>query len=55
MAESPDFKKLLRAFDEKQVDMERGESSRRAFARLRKLQRRLPAGFLFDRAEAHAR
>jgi len=33
----------------------RDESRQRALARLRKLQRPLPAGFVFDREEANAR
>ncbi len=32
-----------------------GQSRPRALARLRKLQRPLPAGFVFDRGEANAR
>ncbi len=36
-------------------EVNRDQSQARALARLRKLQRKLPAGFVFDREEANAR
>lgn len=36
-------------------EVSRDQKTQRALARLRKLSRRLPAGFIFDREEANAR
>jgi len=45
----------IRIVDKRVFEVGRDESRQRAMARLRKLQRRLPAGFVFDREEANAR
>jgi antitoxin MazE len=39
----------------RQFDVRRDPARRRALERLRRLRRPLPAGFVFDRAEANAR
>lgn len=45
----------IRIVDKRVFEVRRDESRQRALARLRKLQRPLPAGFVFDREEANAR
>lgn len=45
----------IRIVDKRAFEVGRDESRQRALARLRKLRRPLPAGFIFDREEAHAR
>ena len=45
----------IRIVDKRVFEVERDESRQRALARLHKLQRPLPAGFVFDREEANAR
>lgn len=45
----------IRIVDKRAFEVGRDESRHRALARLRKLQRSLPAGFVFDREEANAR
>lgn len=45
----------IRVAGAKQFEVSRDRSRERALARLRKLRRPLPAGFVFDRADANAR
>lgn len=45
----------IRIVDKRAFEVGRDESRQRALARLRKLRRPLPAGFVFDREEANAR
>ena len=45
----------IRIADRRIFDVSRDRTRERALARLRKLRRPLPAGFVFDRAEANAR
>jgi len=45
----------IRIVDKRTFEVGRDESRQRALARLRKLRRPLPAGFVFDREEANAR
>ena len=45
----------IRIIDKRVFEVGRDESRQRALARLRKLRRPLPAGFIFDREESHAR
>jgi antitoxin MazE len=45
----------IRIAGERAFEVSRDPSKSRALARLRKLRRPLPAGFLFDREEANAR
>jgi antitoxin MazE len=45
----------IRIADKRVFEVRRDRSRQRALARLRKLRRPLPAGFVFDREEAHAR
>lgn len=45
----------IRIVDKRAFEVDRDESRQRALARLRKLRRPLPAGFVFDREEANAR
>jgi len=45
----------IRITGKRVFEVRRDESRRRALARLRKLQRPLPGGFVFDREEANAR
>lgn len=45
----------IRTVDKRVFEVGRDESRQRALARLRRLRRPLPAGFVFDREEANAR
>jgi len=45
----------IRIAKERVFEVGRDQSRQRALARLRKLERPLPAGFVFDRDEANAR
>jgi antitoxin MazE len=45
----------IRIAQEREFEVRRDQSKSRALARLRKLRRPLPAGFVFDREEANAR
>jgi antitoxin MazE len=45
----------IRIAREREFEVSRDQSKPRALARLRKLRRPLPAGFVFDREEANAR
>jgi antitoxin MazE len=45
----------IRIAGEREFAVGRDQSKNKALARLRKLRRPLPAGFVFDRAEASAR
>jgi antitoxin MazE len=45
----------IRIVDKRAFEIGRDESRQRALARLRKLRRPLPAGFVFDREESNAR
>jgi antitoxin MazE len=45
----------IRIAGAKVFEVSRDQSRGRALARLRKLRRRLPPGFVFDRADANAR
>jgi antitoxin MazE len=45
----------VRIVDKRLFEVRRDESRHRALARLRKLRRPLPPGFVFDREEANAR
>lgn len=45
----------IRIVDKRAFEVGRDESRQRALARLRKLRRPLPAGFVIDREEANAR
>jgi antitoxin MazE len=45
----------IRIVDKRAFEVGRDESRQRALARLRKLRRPLPAGFVFDREETNAR
>jgi antitoxin MazE len=45
----------IRIIGRRTFEVGRDESKQRALARLRKLQRPLPAGFIFNREEANAR
>lgn len=45
----------IRVASSKVFEVSRDRSRERALARLRKLRRPLPAGFVFDRSEANAR
>jgi len=45
----------IRIVGERVFEVARDQGRQRALARLRKLRRPLPAGFVFDREEAHAR
>jgi antitoxin MazE len=45
----------IRIADTRQFEVRRDPARRRALERLRRLRRPLPAGFVFDRAEANAR
>jgi antitoxin MazE len=45
----------IRVAGSKVFEVNRDRSRERALARLRKLRRPLPAGFVFDRSEANAR
>jgi antitoxin MazE len=45
----------IRIVDDRIFEVERDQSKQHALARLRKLRRPLPAGFVFDRDEANAR
>lgn len=45
----------IRISKKRLFEVSRDQSRRRAMARLRKLERPLPAGFVFDREEANAR
>jgi antitoxin MazE len=45
----------IRIIDKRAFEVGRDESRQRALARLRKLRRPLPAGFVFDREDIHAR
>lgn len=45
----------IRIAGSKTFEVSRDQSRERALARLRKLRRPLPAGFVFDRSEANAR
>jgi len=45
----------IRIAKERVFEVGRDQSRQRALARLRKLERPLPAGFVFDREEANAR
>ena len=45
----------IRIAGERTLEVSRDRSRERALARLRKLRRPLPAGFVFDRDDAHAR
>jgi len=45
----------IRIADKRTFDVSRDSARQQALARLRKLSRPLPAGFVFDREEANAR
>jgi antitoxin MazE len=45
----------IRIVDKRVFEIDRDQTRQRALARLRKLRRPLPAGFIFDREEADAR
>lgn len=45
----------IRIAQRRTFEVSRDQSRERALARLRKLRRPLPAGFVFDREEAHER
>jgi antitoxin MazE len=45
----------IRIAREREFEVRRDQSKSKALARLRKLRRPLPAGFVFDREEANAR
>jgi antitoxin MazE len=45
----------IRIADAREFEVRRDPSRERALERLRRLRRPLPAGFIFDRAEANAR
>lgn len=45
----------IRIVGDRAFEVSRDQSGQRALARLRKLRRPLPAGFVFDRESAHAR
>jgi antitoxin MazE len=45
----------VRIAGDRVFEVRRDQSKQRALARLRKLRRRLPPGFVFDRNEANAR
>jgi antitoxin MazE len=45
----------IRILDKRVFEVSRDQTRQRALARLRKLRRPLPAGFVFDREEANAR
>jgi len=45
----------IRIADKRVFEVGRDETRQRALARLRKLRRPLPAGFVFDREESNAR
>lgn len=45
----------IQIVDKRTFEVRRDQSRRRALARLRKMQRPLPAGFVFDREKANAR
>lgn len=45
----------IRIANARAFEVSRDQSRERALARLRKLRRPLPAGFVFDRADANAR
>jgi len=45
----------IRIADDRVFEVRRNQSKSRALARLRKLRRPLPPGFVFDREEANAR
>ena len=45
----------IRITHDRAFEIKRDPSRARALARLRKLRRPLPAGFVFDRGDAHAR
>ena len=45
----------IRIAGAREFEVRRDQSRPRALARLRKLRRPLPAGFVFEREEAHAR
>ena len=45
----------IRIAREREFEVQRDQSKNKALARLRKLRRPLPAGFVFDREEANAR
>ena len=45
----------IRIADKRVFEVGRDETRQRALARLRKLRRPLPAGFVFDRQESNAR
>lgn len=45
----------IRIVDRRVFEVGRDKSRQRALARLRKLRRPLPAGFVFDREDTHAR
>lgn len=45
----------IRIADDRVFEVRRDQSKNRALARLRKLRRPLPPGFVFDREEANAR
>ncbi len=45
----------IRIAREREFEVSRGQTKSRALARLRKLRRPLPAGFVFDREETNAR
>jgi antitoxin MazE len=46
---------LIRIAGDRVFELGRDQSKQRALARLRKLRRPLPSGFVFDREEANAR
>jgi antitoxin MazE len=45
----------IRIADKREFEIRRDPARQRALARLRRLRRPLPAGFVFDRADANAR
>jgi len=45
----------IRIADSRTFEVSRDQSRERALARLRKLRRPLPSGFIFDRTDANAR
>jgi antitoxin MazE len=45
----------IRIADERQFEVRRDPTRQRALARLRRLRRPLPPGFVFDREDANAR
>jgi antitoxin MazE len=45
----------IRIADERQFEVRRNPTRQRALARLRRLRRPLPPGFVFDREDANAR